>query len=83
MSSSAAHFANSLRQELCARNAVFAEENRLNHVPSYGGMPVTVYAPEADGNRHGNFYASSYRAILKRPEWARRLEKVHAQDPIA
>jgi hypothetical protein len=79
MSSNASHFASSLRQELCARNSVFAEENRFNHVPSYGEMPVTVYAPEADGDRHGNFYAASYRAILKRPEWARRLEKVHAQ----
>ncbi|HEV7520933.1 MAG TPA: hypothetical protein VGP89_07515 [Candidatus Angelobacter sp.] len=73
------HFAGDLRRELCARNAAFAESNRLNHVPSYGEVPVTVYAPEADGHRHGNFYAASYRAILKRKEWARRLEKVHSQ----
>jgi hypothetical protein len=75
----ASYFAGELRRELCARNVVFAAEKRLNHVPSYGEMPVTVYAPEADGLRHGNFYAASYRAILKRAEWARRLEKVHAQ----
>src|SRR5712671_1226855 len=73
------HFAGDLRRELCARNAAFAESNCLNHVPSYGEVPVTVYAPEADGHRHGNFFAASYRAILKRKEWARRLEKVHSQ----
>jgi hypothetical protein len=73
------HFAGELRRELCARNAVFAADKRLTHVPSYGEMPVTVYAPETDGLRHGNFYAASYRAILKRKEWARRLDKVHAQ----
>jgi hypothetical protein len=72
-------FAGELRRELCARNAVFAAEKGLTHVPSYGEMPVTVYAPETVGRRHGNFYAASYRAILKRAEWARRLEKVHAQ----
>jgi hypothetical protein len=59
------HFAGELRRELCARNAVFAADKRLTHVPSYGEMPVTVYAPETDGLRHGNFYAASYRAILK------------------
>jgi hypothetical protein len=40
-------------------------------------MPVVVYAPT--GPRHGNFLDPSYKAILKRPEWARRLNKIHAQ----
>src|SRR5215471_15594387 len=40
-------------------------------------MPVVVYAPES--TRHGNFLDSSYKAILKRPEWERRLSKVHTQ----
>jgi hypothetical protein len=66
-----------LRRELCARNVAFAQEYELVHVLGYGNMPVIVYAPE--GNRHGNFFASSYRAILKRPYWACRLDKVHAQ----
>lgn len=42
---------------------------------SYGGVPL--YCASADGRRHGNFIAASYRAILKRPEWAARLKKVH------
>jgi hypothetical protein len=70
-------FAGELRRELCARNAVFAEANKLVYVSSYGATPVTVYAPEDDGLRHGNFYAASYRTILKKEEWARRLKKVH------
>lgn len=73
------HYAGELRREICARNADFAERNRLTHVPSYGAVPVTVYAPEADGKRHGNFYPASYRAILRHPQWCSRLEKVHAQ----
>jgi len=66
-----------LRRDLCARNLAFARTNRLTHVLSYGEMPVIVYAPEA--NRHGNFFEPSYAAILKRPRWARRLEKIHPQ----
>jgi len=38
---------------------------------------VIVYAPGA--NRHGNFFDPSYAAILKRRDWARRLEKIHPQ----
>ena len=71
--------ASGLRRELCARNAAFAEDRRLAHVKSYGAVPAVVYAPEADGQRHGNFFHASYRAILKRPGWARRMNKIHAQ----
>jgi hypothetical protein len=28
--------------------------------------------------KHGNFIQSSYQAILRRPEWRRRLDKVHS-----
>src|SRR5215467_2425118 len=68
-----------LRRDLCARNTIFAQKNNLTHVTSYGAVPVVVYAPEADGKRHGNFADSSYAEILKRPEWARRMQKIHAQ----
>ncbi|HEU5412718.1 MAG TPA: hypothetical protein VFW31_03130 [Candidatus Angelobacter sp.] len=73
------HFAGELRREICARNADFALQNRLDHVPSYGAVPVTVYAPDPEGKSHGNFHPASYRAILRRPEWSSRLNKVHAQ----
>lgn len=52
-----------------ARGRLYAE--------SYGGTPVIVYAPEED--RHGNFFDAAYAAITARPDWARRLEKIHAQ----
>lgn len=44
---------------------------------SLGGDPVIVYAPEE--NVHGNFFDPAYAAILRRPEWAKRFNKVHAQ----
>jgi hypothetical protein len=71
------HFAASLRLELKALNESFASAHQLTHVLSYGEAPVIVYAPDADGKRHGNFIAASYAAIQKRAEWARRLQKVH------
>jgi hypothetical protein len=59
------------------RNAAYATAKELPHVLSYGESPVVVYEPFPEGTRHGNFLDASYRAILKRPEWKRRLEKVH------
>jgi hypothetical protein len=68
-----------LRCELCTRNLTLAQTNGLRHVRSYGEMPTVVYAPEVAGIRHGNFFESSYKAILKRPKWTCRLEKIHPQ----
>jgi hypothetical protein len=68
-----------LRRELCARNEAFAREHNLAHVLSYGALPVVVYSPETHGKSHGNFIPSSYGEILKRPQWLRRLEKIHSQ----
>jgi hypothetical protein len=68
-----------LRQELCARNASYAALQNLPHVSSHGEPPVIVYHPSACGRKHGNFISSSYRAIMCRPEWRRRLQKVHSQ----
>jgi hypothetical protein len=71
-------YAAQLRLELSARNSAFAGERRLPHVFSYGEMPVVVYEPSARLTEHGNFLDVTYRAILGRPEWKRRLEKVHS-----
>lgn len=68
-------YAEKLRQELMARNRLWAVGRA--HVESYGSAPVIVYAPE--GGRHGNFCDAAYAAIAARPEWMRRLGKIHAQ----
>jgi hypothetical protein len=72
-------YATLLRQELCARNASYTALHNLLHVTSYGEPPVIVYQPSVCGCKHGNFISSSYRAIMRRPEWCRRLQKVHSQ----
>ncbi len=77
MSTTLSGCASRLRHELCARNAAFASSNNLSYVSSYGAVPVIVYPPQAGGLSHGNFFDRSYTAILKMPEWARRLEKIH------
>jgi hypothetical protein len=68
-------YASQLREELGLRNRQCARGRA--HVESYGSAPVIVYAPE-DG-RHGNFLDAAYAAIVERPEWMRRFDKIHAQ----
>jgi hypothetical protein len=68
-------YAGQLRRELAARNHEWARGRK--HVESLGGDPVVVYSPEE--NLHGNFFDPAYAAILARPEWAKRFNKVHAQ----
>jgi len=68
----------SLRYELCTRNASYAAVSQLPHALSSGQQAVVVYQSTDDRQHHGNFIDASYRAILKRPEWCRRLQKVHS-----
>jgi len=41
-------------------------------------MPVVVYQASPCGEKHGNFISASYQALLRRPEWRQRLDKVHS-----
>ena len=75
MDEKASFYASQLRREIMLRNRRYAR-GRL-HVESYGAAPVIVYAPE--GGRHGNFFDAAYAEILRRPQWLRRFDKVHAQ----
>jgi hypothetical protein len=75
MAHSTALFATQLRYELIIRNRSYARGHA--HVESYGSAPVIVYEPE--GDRHGNFFDAAYAAIVARPEWMGRFDKVHAQ----
>ncbi len=67
-----------LRRELSARNASYAALEQVPHVTSYGEMPVVVYQASPCGEKHGNFISSSYQALLRHPEWRKRLDKVHS-----
>jgi hypothetical protein len=71
----ASWYASELRRELGLRNRLWAR-GRV-HVESYGNPPVIVYALE--DRRHGNFFDPAYAAILGRPDWMRRFNKIHAQ----
>lgn len=73
------HYASLLRQELIARNNSYAALNLLPHVTSYGELPVVVYRESECCRQHGNFISASYRAILRKPQWRKRLMKVHSQ----
>jgi hypothetical protein len=70
-----AAYASHLRWELTLRNRSYARGRA--HVESYGSAPVIVYEPV--NGCHGNFFDPAYAAILERPEWMRRFDKVHAQ----
>jgi hypothetical protein len=72
-------YVSALRQELIARSSSYASLKFLPHVTSYGELPVVVYQQSECGRHHGNFISASYRAILRRPQWRRRLQKVHTQ----
>ncbi len=66
-------YASELRRELGLRSRLWSE--RRAHVQSYGNPPVIVFSPENGG--HGNFFGPAYTAILARPEWMRRFDKIH------
>lgn len=77
MSPTSAYYASHLRHELCVRNRQYAKTHMLEHVESYGELPVIVYQPCA--TCHGNFLNETYAAITANPGWRKRLDKIHAQ----
>ena len=79
MSNRPIRYAALLRRERTARNASYAALEQVAHVTSYGEMPVVVYQASPCGGKHGNFITASYQALLSRPEWRRRFDKVHSQ----
>jgi hypothetical protein len=61
--------ANGLRAEVSGLGLGFGKSCEVTR-----GTAV-IFAP--DGASHGNFVEASYRRIIARPAWARRLNKVH------
>jgi hypothetical protein len=70
-------YSTALRQELSWRSRQYASRLGLERCESYGKQPVVCYLPSADATTHGNFLPQTYRAIVKNPEWRRRLDKPH------
>ncbi len=68
-------YAAALRQELSIRNQAYARRLGLECRESRGEPPVVCYLP-GDG-AHGNFLPQTYQAILKNPDWRKRLGKPH------
>jgi hypothetical protein len=71
--------AGSLRRELSQRAEQYAGTRGLPHCLSYGQSPTVCFEHYDNASRHGNFLPSSYNAILRNPNWRRRLQKVHSQ----
>ena len=68
-----------LRLELGHRAEQYARTYGLPHCLSYGQPPTVCFERYTDDSRHGNFLPATYKAILKNPNWRRRLQKVHSQ----
>jgi hypothetical protein len=69
-------FAGPLRRELNHRAEQFARTNNLPHCLSYGASASLCFQRYGDSG-HGNFLPATYKAILRNPNWRRRLLKVH------
>jgi hypothetical protein len=70
-------YARALRREIIFRNRKLVEKHTLPATSSYGSDAVVVYSCDDEATSHGNFFPETYAAILKRPEWRKRLEKPH------
>ena len=69
-------FAAQLRNQLTERAAQYARQNGIALRRSHFDFGSIVFEPDTDNARHGNFHPASYRAILRRPMWRKRLSKV-------
>jgi hypothetical protein len=70
-------YAARLRDELSHRALTWASTNGLLHECTIGDRPAVIFREGEDAS-HGNFHPASYRRIRERPEWNRRLRKLHS-----
>jgi len=68
--------ASQLRQEITQRAVQYAQANHILFRRSHFDSGSVVFFPEFDRESHGNFHPASYRAILRRAIWHKRLGKV-------
>lgn len=69
-------YAAQLRFDLTERAVAYAQAN--GHVTRRSNLEFgsVIFRPAFDNRSHGNFHPASYRAIVARPRWRRRLDKV-------
>jgi hypothetical protein len=70
--------AGALRGELSHRAEQYAVKHELPYCLSFGRSPSVCFECYGD-SQHGNFLPATYKAILRNPNWGRRLRKVHSQ----
>ena len=68
--------ASQLRQEITQRALKYAQVNRIYFRRSHFDSGSLVFLPDLERQGHGNFHPASYRAILQRAIWRKRLGKV-------
>ena len=73
------NWAGLLRRELSQRAEHYARTHALPHCLSYGEAPTVCFDRYDDDSRHGNFLPAAYKAILRNPNWQRRMQKIHSQ----
>jgi hypothetical protein len=71
------NLAASLRRDLAVQAEKYAQSEAIPHCFSYGEAPVVCFSAYEGDTRHGNFLCRSYMAINAKPEWRKRLAKVH------
>jgi hypothetical protein len=69
-------YAAQLRSDLTERAVAYAQAN--GHITRRSNLEFgsVIFRPAFDNRSHGNFHPASYRAIMARPRWRRRLSKV-------
>jgi len=70
------NFAAQLRNDITGRAAQYAQQEGIRFRRSHHEYGSVVFLPEADARSHGNFHPASYRAVLRRTIWRKRLAKV-------
>ena len=65
-----------LRREIAQRAVQYAQANRTSFRRSHFESGSVVFLPDLEHQSHGNFHPASYRAILRRSIWRKRLGKV-------
>ena len=69
-------YASQLRHDLTERAARYARQRGVGFRRSHFDSGSVVFFPDLECMAHGNFYPASYRAILSRNIWRKRLGKV-------